>query len=225
MNNTIYNLLNVRKYFQSELDAGTLKKIIPGLQSRKDLMQAGEQPLRPAYERYVKDISHADMAVSWETACFLYEVASINKSLNILDLGSGFSSYVLRSYVANMNSEARVTSVDDNESWLEKTKSFMESSKLSVERILTWTDFQKNNKGRYDLIFHDLGGMKTRAGSIAFVLTLLTSSGVAVLDDMNEPTYSKAAKSAIKDAGLSYYSARKFTVDGIGRFSGVVIKP
>ncbi len=223
--NAIHYLLNARKHIRSELDARNLKKIIPGLQSRKDLLQAGEQPLRPAYERYTKEVSRADMAVSWETACFLYEVASIKKSQKILDLGSGFSSYVLRSYAVNVNSEAQVTSVDDNESWLEKTKSFLESLKLPVERMFTWMDFQKNNKGRYDLIFHDLGGMKTRAGSIAFVLTLLADGGVAVLDDMNEPTYSKAAKSAIKDANLPYYSARKITVDGIGRFSGVVIKP
>jgi hypothetical protein len=59
-------------------------------------------------------------------------VASEDHAKRLLDLGSGFSSYVLRAYAAGVPG-AVGWSVDDDPAWLEKTRAFLVSEGLSTE--------------------------------------------------------------------------------------------
>lgn len=102
-------------FFRGELDARRLSKVFSETVNYKRLVQSDEYQLKPAYDRYIRKISSKDMAVSWETSCFLYAAAKIRGCRKILDLGSGFSSYVLRAYSMNTHNGTLVYSIDDND--------------------------------------------------------------------------------------------------------------
>jgi len=219
----IRHLQRVQLNLRGEIDAKRLSKMFPELTNYKRLLQADGFHLKSAYDRYISDISTMDMAVSWETSNFLYTIARKKRPRKILDLGSGFSSYVLRSYSLNVQNKALVYSVDDNDLWLEKTQSFLANNGMPIDRLSTWAHFQKHNRYKFDLIFHDLGSMKMRAKSLPFVLGLLEEGGVVVLDDMHKRDYRPVAKKEISKAGLSLYSGYKYSLDEITRFSEVAI--
>jgi len=210
-------------FFRGKLDSRRLSKVFPELANYKRLVRSDVNYLKPAYDKYITYISTNDRAVSWETSCFLYIIATIRGARKILDLGSGFSSYVLRSYFMKIQSEALVYSVDDNDSWLEMTKSFLLDYRIPVDRLTTWAHFQQYNRSKFDLIFHDLGSMETRADSLPYVVGLLEEGGLIVLDDMHKEKYRRVVEREIWRAGLSLYSTRNYTLDEFDRFSEIAI--
>jgi predicted O-methyltransferase YrrM len=187
--------------------------------------------LKPAYQKYVNQISTFDMAISFETSQLLYTLAKIKKAKRILDLGSGFSSYVMRLYAKNSGNDIVVYSVDDDKNWLEKTRDFLVAMQVSAEHVLEWNDFKEKAPTGFDLISHDLGGLEIRAESLPFVLNLLDKSGIIVLDDMHKARggliggYRAIAIKEVKKTGMMRLSARKYTLDTISRFSEIAFYP
>ena len=80
--------------------------------------------LQKKYNFYVQNISTPDMAISFETAIFLKEICHNLQPQKILDLGSGFTSFLLRYYAKTQQSIPDVYSIDNQAKWLEKTKLF-----------------------------------------------------------------------------------------------------
>ena len=187
--------------------------------------------LKPAYEKYLEGVSTDDMALSFETSQFLYTMAKLKKAKRILDLGSGFSSYVMRLYARTAESDVTVYSVDDNESWLEKTKTFLSDMQVSQQNVIDWSNFQKQAPAGFDLILHDLGSIELRGESLPFVINLLNTSGILVLDDMHKARgglfggYRAVAVRQVRKSGLSLFSARHFTLDKFGRHCEIAFKP
>lgn len=94
---------------------------------------------------------------------------------------------------------------------------------MPFDRLTTLAHFQQNNRSKFDLIFHDLGSMETRAELLPFALGLLEQGGLIVLDDMHKTPYRYFANREVRRAGLSLYSMRKYTLDEFGRFSEIAI--
>lgn len=181
--------------------------------------------LRPAYDLYIQSVSTAEMAVSWESACFLYAVAALRQPQRLLDLGSGFSSYVLRAYAAQAQHPAEVTSVDDNRHWLTQTAQFLTSQGLPADRLWAWDEFrQQPTRPGFDLVFHDLGTMSTRAAALPHVLQCVSAAGALILDDMHKVEYHATAHQTVPQDGWTLLSARRHTLDGLGRFSEVALR-
>ena len=213
----------IKWFFDGEIDARLLSKVFQDTTDYKKLAQSDAYQMKSVYERYIREISCDLAAVSWETAHFLYTIAKIRRCRKILDLGSGFSSYVLRTYAMNAHNGVCVHSIDDDNFWLGKTKLFLADYGVPLDHLTTWECFKENNQFKFDLIFHDLGNMETRAKSLPFVLNLLEKGGVIVLDDMHKTPYRYFAKKEVRKAGLSLYSIRKHTLDKFSRFSGIGI--
>ncbi|MBM3143743.1 MAG: class I SAM-dependent methyltransferase [Chloroflexi bacterium] len=212
-----------KRDFSGAIDVKRFLRRYPGFKEYDEHVRSLELRLKPAYARYIEDISTKYMAVSLETAFFLYIAAKIKGATQILDLGSGFSSYVLGLYSSNTGSNVFVHTVDDNDLWLDKTKSFLLENGMPIDRISTWADFHQNNRTRYDLIFHDLGDMQTRMETLPFVLNLLSEGGIVVLDDMHKKEYSQYARAEARNAGFSLFSMSRYTLDELGRFSEIAI--
>lgn len=178
--------------------------------------------LEAAYGEYVERVSTRKMAVSWETACLLYCLAGTIKPRAILDLGSGFSSYVLRTYAARAKHPCQVTSVDDDPHWLEQTRVYLQRHGLSAERLMLWTDFAAQAPAEhFELVFHDLGNMQTRLTALPVVLHCLHADGVLVLDDMHKRRFRRQAERQARQGGWQVASAWSETRDSIGRFSEI----
>jgi predicted O-methyltransferase YrrM len=179
-----------------------------------------ELPSRHA--QYVATISDSAHAISLELARYILEVASEDHPKHLLDLGSGFSSYVLRAYAAGVPG-AVAWSVDADPAWLEKTRAFLVSEGLSTEHLYNWSDFltlaSTNGPGTFDLVVHDLSTVRSRHGTIQFVLSLVRPGGALVLDDMDVDAYRRHVRSELDAAGAKHVDIRNKTLDSRNRYS------
>jgi predicted O-methyltransferase YrrM len=137
----------------------------------------------------------------------------------ILDLGSGFSSYVLRYYAASTGHDVSVVSVDDSEAWLERTRQFLADNALETGELRTWSDFVPEPGEPFDLIFHDLAGGELRETGMSVAVRALAPRGLIVFDDAHHPGHRRAARRVAREAGLATYSLYRWTRDAYGRFA------
>lgn len=172
-----------------------------------------KSPMRDVYNEYVSDVSNEVWAISWELSKYLIKLIKTLKPKRILDLGSGYSSYIFRKY-----SDAEVHSIDTEKVWLQKTKDFLEKNDVATDNVFHITEHKM--EGEYDLILMDLGvAERDRAG----LLSVLRNhcSGVIVLDDMHIANYRKQARKVYeKDIIIDLIDETK---DKYGRYAWMVV--
>lgn len=175
------------------------------------------------YIQYISDVSCKEMSVSIEVAYLLYSVLQVmNGTVDILDLGSGFSSYILRKKW-NPLLKPTVTTVDDSECWLKRTEEFLRSMKVRTDGLILWDEFKESNKSKYDLIFYDLGCMDKRRRELMFVLDLVKAGGLIVLDDLHKGGYRVEVEREVKRRNLTLTSTKDYTIDSYGRYAKIII--
>lgn len=174
------------------------------------------------YKFYIEHVSSGDMASSLEVGHFICELSRTFDKKNVLDLGSGLSSFILRKHSQD-HPGVSVTSIDDDLAWLNKTRSFLNSKKLDTDQLFYWDDF-KPKKQKYDLIFYDLGSMETRKNNFQFVLdNFLSESGFFVIDDIHKTDYKSYVKNITsKREDLIFHDLRYLTKDSYKRYSGLI---
>ncbi len=201
-------------------DARRFQRLFPQLIPRLDRIQA---QLIPAYKNYITKVSHPEMAISLELAAFLYALCETVKPKTVVDLGSGFSSYVFRIY-AKANKDVTVYSVDDNKKWLRKTATFLKNNRLSVNNLYFWPEFNLRQR-QFDLVLHDLGDMNVRSVTIANAVSLVKPGGYLVLDDLHFAMYRPYVKQEVRQNGGYFIGLRQFTKDQYGRYAALFRKP
>ena len=211
--------------FYGRRDAERFCRIFPDISDYEMQSEQYRNILQPYYEEYTRDISTPAMAISLEAAVFLYILTTKKRPRWILDLGSGFSSFTFRLYSMNTSNEVGIYSVDDDQQWLEKTRSYLTDRGVRSDNLLHWRDFQKLNVTQFDLIFHDLGYPNVRAESLPFVLSLLDRGGILVLDDMHKSHYRANVRRVLSTRQFKLFSMRAYTLDKFGRFSSAAISP
>lgn len=179
---------------------------------------------RPFYEFYVSEVSAPDHALSLETASYLYALCEFLEPRSILDLGSGFSSFVFRTYAA-ARPGASVWTLDDNPAWLGRSRAFVASSGLGIEHFGIWSDYQLHPEPPFDLVLHDLGSMSTRLRTLPAVLNQCRAGGIVVLDDMHKEEYAPDALRVLIAGKFDWFNARPWTLDHYGRHAWVVSRP
>ena len=180
-----------------------------------------QRELEPAYDRYVKEVSQPEWAVSIQLAAFLWHVSRVIEPAHILELGSGFTSYVLRRY-REEHGGATVLSVDNNEEWLGKTAKFIRDLGSRDDGLILLDDLNEIAVEReYDLVFNDVLGT-LRADMMAAAMRYRSPEGIVVVDDTNrEPDRWSVMKCARRD-GLKVYDLRPWTIDFYGRWALMV---
>lgn len=197
-----------------------LMKKFPFLLNSSQKFREITDNLRPYYEQYVKKVSDPEMTCSLRTAVFLKVFCDGIKPKHILDLGSGFSSFVLRSYAASQNGVI-VYSVDDSLKWLEYTRDYLASHNLPTDRLILWSQFKDGSYTHFDFIFHDLGNMDLRKRSLDLVLKL-GERGAILLDDMHKLSYTKYVRNCLSHYSYNYFNLKAYSLDEFGRFSGLI---
>src|SRR5689334_15482328 len=79
-------------------DAGRLRGRFPFLEGYEASATAMRERLLPDYRTYTRNVSPDPIAISLELSVFLAVLCDRERPGAILDLGSGFSSFVFRSY-------------------------------------------------------------------------------------------------------------------------------
>ncbi|MCI0336617.1 MAG: hypothetical protein L0226_03500 [Acidobacteria bacterium] len=179
--------------------------------------------IRNDYEDYVTSISEADKVISLELAYLLWFILNNIRPRSVVDLGSGFSSYLFRSYqkrCAETGEDCRVLSCDDDEYWLKCTARFLQRKGLSFSGLLLWNEFlARHGHEKPDLILHDLGCMPVRLKTLADVLALGSARTITIVDDIHKEPMRQAVLKQIRDCGLRGYDLTGFTYDRFGRYA------
>jgi predicted O-methyltransferase YrrM len=164
------------------------------------------------------------MALSLETAGFLWWVCEERKARTVCDLGSGFSSFVLRLY-ADSRPGVVVHSVDDDVYWLNRTTWYCRTQfDREVDGFLTIDEWEADATG-YDVILHDLAGGAARNHWAAKAVERLNPGGVVILDDAHNYSHHRAYSAVCRDYGLTMLDVFSQTIDQIGRFAACGVKP
>jgi len=173
---------------------------------------------RDVHDEYTSSVSDPRNAISLETAALLALCVRKFPLRRIMDTGSGFSSYLLRRECENKQ-ETEHWSIEDDTHWLRRTIGFLQAHSLSSDNLLLWDEFQLRAQLRnFDLIFHDMGSMRSRVASLPEIETRLSESGMLVLDDMHKPSFREAAHLQLQSR-FKLQSLVGLTLDLHGRFA------
>jgi predicted O-methyltransferase YrrM len=168
------------------------------------------------------------MAASLQTAGVLLWLCRRLRAHRTLDLGSGFSSYVLRAWVAESGAPGQVLSVDDSAEWLERTGRFLASQGQPAGGLLEWERFRREAAGLapFDVVFHDLAGgqLREEAMPVAFAC-VKRPSGVILLDDAHHAGHRRAMRRLAGANGFDLFSLRRVTLDSSRRFAMLALPP
>ncbi len=178
--------------------------------------------LLPAYERYVDTVSERDVASSLETSVMLMVLCKALSADTVMDLGSGFSSYVFRYYKQKYNPGLGVYSIDTDSYWLDMSRKFSGLHDLSPEGYMLWDDNTRIHD-KCDLIFLDIQDYPRRQGYLPKVRERFCHPGTAVLlDDMHWPRYSAAIYETLSGRDYVHLNLKAQTLDQYGRFANLI---
>jgi predicted O-methyltransferase YrrM len=158
-------------------------------------------------------VSPDPISISLELAVFLRVVCDAELPRAILDLGSGFSSYVFRTYAKEAKTDPRpvVHSIDHSREWLGETRRFLEPRGLDCRHLSTWNEFIAADKPSFDLVLVDIADLTTRLGMIDLVVGSCRPGAMIIVDDMHVPGYRRAILRELDKRGLEHFSLRSFT--------------
>jgi len=190
---------------------------------RKNADRCRDQFADP-YRAYISTISSEIMAISFELCVFLKLACEWVKPKNILDLGSGFSSYVFNRYAQDSGYEVNVLSVDDDERWLEKTKEYLEGCGLRNPNLSDWNTFiTAESKSPFDLILYDIGDFLLRVKYIEPILLKHSREGsIVVVDDMHHAGYGLHVRAVAEKRQWKHFNIRPLVKDHFGRYSWLI---
>jgi predicted O-methyltransferase YrrM len=207
--------LSLAEPLEAVRDARRLRREHPRVTPSDQLFEG----LRPLYERYIAEVSAAGMAVSWESARYLRDLCGALAPRRVLDLGSGFTSVVLRHYASSVEHPVSVVSVDDDPRWLERTRVFLDEHGYTQGELRLWSDFANAPGEAFDVVFHDLASGSVRDTAMAVAVGCLSPRGVILFDDAHHLGHRRAARRAAGDARLATYNLYRWTRDDVGRFA------
>lgn len=178
--------------------------------------------LKASYSQYLSSVSTDEMAISLELAAVLDLCCDATHPQRILDLGSGYSSFLFRSRTTRGEPTPYILSVDDSSVWLDKTRRFLAEQGLPTDELCTWDELTHRNVPPFDLILHDLGSIELRTTTLRRVLSLGGPECLFFLDDVHVPSYHLYARALLRETGHAGGSLRRFTRDRFGRYSLLV---
>jgi hypothetical protein len=180
--------------------------------------------LQHFYKVYTEKVSNAGMAASWELISLLPGILLKGDFRVCVDLGSGFTSFVLRYVQAKTAGKWCTISVDDNEGWLRKTRLYIEQAGLASDDLLMIDEFLAQN-GRIiiDLLICDYSGFRERASLIQKLTPFVHKGSIILFDDFHQREdtleYQNAVEDWCEETGFRLVSLRNLTADQFGRFA------
>jgi len=213
----------LREAWESRIDPWRLRRRFPELGDYENQAREIQAKLRPAYDEYVASISTPDSAISLELSALILILCRIRRPRRILDLGSGFSSWVFRYYQAQAQPVPEIWSVDDDLHWLEQTRKFLSAHQLPVSHLENWHDFAEANQAPFDFILHDLGSMSLRQEALPRVVALAGHQALLLLDDIQKLPYGLYARELLGNLHLETYNLKFLVRDRFRRYAFLVL--
>jgi predicted O-methyltransferase YrrM len=203
------------------VDLGTIEPLPDRLAPELSALRELQRELEPAYDRYVTEVSDPAWAASIQLAAFLWHVSRVSEPTSILELGSGFTSYVFRRY-AEEHGGVTVLSADNSEDWLRKTADFLRNVGSRDDGLILLEDLEEVAVERdYGLVFNDVLGT-LRVDLMAAAMRFRSPEGIVVVDDAHREPDRWSAMNCARREGLEVYDLRPWTLDLYGRWAVLV---
>jgi glycosyltransferase involved in cell wall biosynthesis len=170
-----------------------------------------------AFSDYVTKYSIETEAISLEASYYLWEFLSASSVERVLDLGSGWSSFVFRLYKRLAAADLFICSTDESEHWLGTTARFLAMHDLDTSNLHLWPHI---DEGPYDLVLYDMGRPWDQHEHLTRMLDL--TRGVLLCDDMHYDSLRSALEACAASHGLGVRLLASETTDRFGRFLGLV---
>lgn len=168
--------------------------------------------MEDVYRFYVENVSTPGYAISLQLSRYLICLMDNLKPNRILDLGSGFSSYILRL------KGAEVWSIDTDKKWLEKTKRFLKRFNMFNGHFLLLNDLDFSAR-QYDLVFLDTTPHIDRYKLFNSIKQCCT--GVVIFDDTHPKPAYKGYTEKIEKSFKTWKikNLSRETMDEFGRYA------
>ncbi len=179
-----------------------------------------KKALQPIHQEYVRHVSEEDMALSLPTAVCLMLLCGILRPASALDLGSGFSSWVLRHCRREFDLlDMEVLSVDTDPAWLEKSARWVEAQGLGDTGFALWDQAPDR---AFDLVLFDVERPPSRNGYLPRTLRRFCSRKThLLLDDLHMPSYRIFVHETLSGFNYRHVDCRRWTTDRFGRFASL----
>jgi len=201
-------------------------KRILSLENNLKKKSPNDLEIKKYYDKYVSEISTSGMAISLESSLTILSLLEYFKPKSILDLGSGFSSFLFRLYKKNAQYRVNIISVDHDIQWIQKSRIFLSYFKLDDENfILSDNFFQSKDKNKnFDFILNDFSSGSYRDKITRLIPNFTNSNSCMVFDDMQNYKHKKAVMRVIMQNNYRYVDLKNYTFDFKNRYQWLVIK-
>lgn len=206
---------------RAEADLAPLKQRFPSLGRYAERAPALAKRFENDYLDYLTRVGHPNHAASLELIATLWLLAEDSGARRIIDLGSGFTSFILRTYAAE-HPGVEVWSVDDSAEWLERTRGWLGEKGVSTAHLYTWDNLMTQGRHDFDLVLHDMGMMDTRARCLTDAVGLAREGGLVILDDVHMAEYRAHVAKTLE--GRTLWSLKRFTRDPITRYAWLLAR-
>ncbi|GAB4202744.1 MAG: hypothetical protein Fur0023_08930 [Bacteroidia bacterium] len=181
--------------------------------------------IKTKYDYYIKNISREDMAISLELSLFLWELLLQKRPKYIMDLGSGFSSYIFSLYKMKYNKESVIVSIDDDKKWIDKTIDFLRNDNLDANNVfILLDDYNFKDDSLFDFILLDLNFVEKRKNYILPCLNKLKKDGLILFDDVHKIEYGINVINRTKGKVTKLYNIENYVRDKYNRYSFLAIR-
>jgi predicted O-methyltransferase YrrM len=182
------------------------------LQFEQDVI---EKSLAPSYKDYISNFSSPLISISLNRAVLLAFLAKTLRPGRILDLGSGYSSYVFRT--PGISEAAPETiSVDDSEQWLSETRKFLLKHGCSTKGLVPLHELLDESNEfsppKWDLCFLDIGDFDLRKRILPRLFdAVVECKSILVIDDFHVRAYRNFIIDLNQQKKTELFSLRKVT--------------
>jgi len=174
-----------------------------------------------AYNEYVPAVSAAVYACSLSTAKLLWQLCEQRKPERVLDIGSGFSSIILRTWAEEHDAEHWY--IDTSAEWLQTTRAALDARGLDCLHGALWNSPALDGQEPFDLVFFDASEIATRSWYLRAALDMVADGGLFVADDAHDRHYRDALiEHASYHRRKCTYRDAEMECDEWGRFSGLI---
>jgi predicted O-methyltransferase YrrM len=178
--------------------------------ARAEMIHLHEE-MFPKYKEYCLTVSERGMAVSIETMVYMRWLCEALDAKRVADLGSGYSSFVLRQYQAT-HPGVEVVSVDDSPEWLDKTAEWLKANDLPTDGLIG-PDEWRAGLGSFDVILHDYAGGTDREDFMPAAAARLAPDGFLIFDDAHHLPHRIFMAATARDHGLALFDLFEQTLD------------
>lgn len=163
-------------------------------------------------------------AIDVPSAAWLCECCERVQAMRVLELGSGFSTWALRSWQVH-HPETEIWTIDDEHRWLETTRSEIAGYGWNLEHIMHLDELLATSCDHaFDVVFVDLDNMRTRLFYAPRIVAWTKPGGIIVFDDWHMPDYRAQMREYMAGRGIAIIE-EDATRDPHGRYLAWGQKP